>query len=437
MRYSFACLLVISPLLALGEEPSWPRWRGPLGNGYVADVNPPLKWDESTNIKWKVRLPGERGSSTPVVVGDRLFVQATEDTGKRAKPEDIPKPNRDFQKIPEAPKTYHRYFLLCLDLNSGKEKWRKLVAEAVPHEGHHPNHSHAGYSPVTDGERVYATFGSRGVFCFTLEGEPVWERDFPRMETRRGWGEGGSMALHDGVLVLPYDHEGPSFIAGLDAKTGKTLWKQDRDEVTCWSTPLVIEQGGKAQVIVNGTGYSRAYDLKSGEVIWKCAGQTVNAIPSPVATDKAVICMSGYRGAYAVAIPRGATGDVTKSEKLIWTHDRGTPYVPSPMLMDGRLYFSQGNNATLSCLDAETGEVIFDRERVPGVRSFYASPVGAKGRIYLTGRGGTTVVLKAGTSEVDVLATNPLDDEIDGTPVLVGGKVLLRGQRYLYCVEGK
>lgn len=417
------------------EAPSWSNWRGPLRTGFVPEGNPPIEWDEQTNVRWKTRLPGDRGSSTPAVAAHHVFVQAAEDTGRTVAPNDVPKPDPRFDKIPKAPNTYHRFILACYDLRDGKELWKRVVKEAALHEGHHPTHSFAGFSPVTDGERVYAHFGSQGVYAFTNDGEPLWDRQFPRQETRRGWGEGGSIALHDGILVIPYDHEGDSFIIALNAKNGETIWKQDRDEVTCWSTPLVLEQDGRTQVIVNGTGYARSYDLKTGEVIWKCAGQTVNAIPAPVADEKYVYCMSGYRGSFAVAIPRDATGDVSQSSELAWTYERGTPYVPSPLLMGGRLYFTQGNNVAMSVLDAHTGKVLMDRERLPGLVELYASPVGVKDRIYVVGRSGTTNVIKAGVDTIEVMARNRLDDEIDASPVVVGDQLLLRGHQYLYCIS--
>ncbi|HEY8505721.1 MAG TPA: PQQ-binding-like beta-propeller repeat protein, partial [Gemmataceae bacterium] len=246
---------------------NWPQWRGPLACGFVPDGDPPLKWDEKTNVRWKAPLPG-RGSSTPAVWGDRVFVLAAEDTGRQARAEDIPKPDPRFDKRPVPPTTYHRFYVLCFDRNTGKELWRRLAREAVPHEGHHESHSYAAYSPVTDGERLYAHFGSHGTYCYSLDGKLLWERDLGRMETRLGWGEGGSPALHGDTLVITFDHEGDSFLTALDAKTGEPRWKKDRDEPSCWATPLIVTHGGTTQVVVNGTGKARGYDLATGEVLW-------------------------------------------------------------------------------------------------------------------------------------------------------------------------
>src|SRR5262245_25903359 len=174
---------------------NWPQWRGPLATGWSPTADPPRKWDEKTNVKWKVPLPG-RGSSTPAVWGERVFVLAAEDTGRAAREADVPETDPAYEKRTQPPRTYHRFLVLCLDRGTGKSLWRRVACEAVPHEGHHDSHSYAAFSPVTDGRRVYAWFGSRGLYAYDLDGKPLWQRDLGRMETRLGWGEGGSPAVH-------------------------------------------------------------------------------------------------------------------------------------------------------------------------------------------------------------------------------------------------
>ncbi len=413
----------------------WPQWRGPLATGMAPRGNPPLRWDQKTNVKWKTALPGH-GSSTPVVWGDRVFVLTAADTGREADPRDLPKADARFNKRTQAPTTYHQFIVLCLDRKTGKERWRRVAAEQVPHEGHHPTHSYAAASPVTDGRFVYAFFGSRGLHCYDVEGNLRWKRDLGRMNTRLGWGEGASPALAGDTLFVTWDHEGPSFITALDAKTGTERWKAARDEVTSWATPLVVEYRGKTQVIVNGTKRVRSYDAATGKVIWECGGQTVNPIPSPVRCGDTVICMTGYRGAAAYCIPLDATGDVTGTDKIVWKYERGTPYVPSPLLAGDRLYFTKANQPILTCLNARTGKPLIDQVRLPKLDSLYASPAGAGDRMYFVGRNGTTLVLKI-ADKLDVLAVNPLDEQIDASPVIVGKQLLLRGEKHLYCIEEK
>jgi outer membrane protein assembly factor BamB len=416
---------------------NWHQWRGPLATGVAPTGDPPVNWDAQTNVKWKAPLTG-RGSATPIVWGDQVFVLTAVDTGRQADPAALPKPDTRFEKKTKAPTSYYQFYVLGFDRQTGQERWRHLATEQVPHEGHHETHSYAAASPTTDGRRLYVSFGSRGVFCYDLAGKLLWQRDLGRVQTRLGWGEAIEPVVHGNTLFLARDQEVPggSFLIALDAATGETRWKVERDEKTGWTTPLVVEQQGRSQLIVNGTNRVRSYDPETGKLLWQCGGQTVNAIPSPVATNGLVVCMSGYRGSAATAIPLDAEGDVTNTAKVAWHHDRGTPYVPSPLLVGERLYFTQANNALLTCLNVHSGKPILDRVRLSGVNSFYASPVAAAGRIYLVSREGTTLVLKEG-DQLDILATNHLDDTIDASPAIAGKQMFLRGERFLYCLEAK
>jgi outer membrane protein assembly factor BamB len=419
----------------LSAEPldNWHHWRGPLANGTAPKADPPLKWDAKTNIKWKAALPG-RGSSTPIVWGDQVFVVTAIDTGKEADPNQLPKEDPRFEKKTVAPTTVHQFVVLSFDRRTGKERWRHLAAEAVPHEGHHGSHSYAAGSPTTDGRFLYVSFGSFGTYCYTLDGQLQWKRDLGRLRTRLGWGEAVTPVIHGDALLLNWDQEADAALYCLDAKTGKTRWKAERDEKTSWNTPLVVEHKGRTQVILNGTKRIRSHDLESGKQIWQCGGMTTNAIPSPVVAGDVVYVMSGYGKGSAVAIPLDSTGDVTESDKLLWRFKRGTPYVPSPLLLGDRLYFTAANRALFTILDTKSGKALLDLERLPGQRSFYSSPVAAQGRIYLVDQAGTTLVLKQG-DKLEVLATNRLDDAIDASPALVGKQLFLRSAKALYCIE--
>ncbi len=430
-----ALVLLASSTRAAESDPldGWWQWRGPLATGEAPRGKPPVRWDEKTNIAWKVELPG-RGSSTPIVVGNRVFVLAAEDTGRKADPKDLPKRVPRFSTKTNPPDTYHRFLVLCLDRKTGRVLWQRTAAEKVPHEGHHDTHSYAAYSPVTDGKRLYVHFGSFGVFCYDLDGTPLWQRDLGRMHTRLGWGEGGSPAIHDGRLFLNRDQEASSALYALNAETGKTLWKAERDELTTWATPLPVSWKGTTQVILPATKKIRSYDAATGKVLWECGGMTVNCIPSPVARGGVAWIVSGYRGAAAVAVPLDARGDATG--KTLWTLDRGTPYVPSPLLVGDRLWFTQMNEPVLTSVDAKTGKVVLDRVRLGALRNLYASPAAAASRIYLSDRNGTTLVFKQ-ADKLDVLAVNRLDESIDASPAIAGTQLFLRGERHLYCIEEK
>ncbi len=421
-------LLTVSVSVAEAQF-DWPQWRGPLSNGVAEDADPPLTWGEEENVHWKVRIAGE-GHATPIVSGGRIFVATAIDSGKEA---ESPIPPRDDAKtVP--PKNIYDFVLLCLDVETGRELWRRTATSTSPQEGRHTTNSYASGSPVTDGERVYISFGSYGVFAFTVDGEPVWQRDLGDMRTRYGWGEGTSPAVWRDLLFLTWDHEDQSYLYALDTSSGEIRWKVERDEPTSWATPLVIDAADQPQLIVNGTNRARSYDPRTGEVLWECGGQTVNAIPSPVADDAHVYCMSGYRGSALFAIPLSSRGDLTDTEQIPWSFHRGTPYVPSPVLVDGRLYFTAANTNVLTCLDVKTGAVLFGPVRLPEIDSLYASPVAAAGRIYFAGRNGATTVIAAGDA-FEVLATNRLDEGIDASPVAIGDRMLIRTSTHLYSLR--
>ncbi len=416
-------------------RPNWPHWRGPDANGNAGKADPPIKWDAQTNIKWKAPLAGQ-GSATPIVWGDQVFVVTAIKTDRVADAKDIVKVDPSLVRKTNPPMHYYQFVVLAFDRDTGKLRWKHVAAEKVPHEGHHVSHSYAAGSPTTDGQRLYVSFGSFGIFCYDLEGKLLWTRDLGRMVTRLGWGEAVTPVIRGDSLLLNWDQEVNAALICLDAKTGETKWRTERDDKTSWNTPLVVEHKGTTQVIVNGTKRVRSYDLKTGKEIWQCAGMTINAIPSPVAADGIVYVLSGYTGAGGVAIALDSKGDLGLDGPTVWRINKGTPYVPSPVLIGQRLYYTQANTPMYSVLDIKTGKTLLDRERLPGAASFYASPIAAAGRIYLTDRAGTTLVLRQADT-LEVLAMNVLDDPIDASPVAVGRQLFLRGERFLYCIEEK
>lgn len=483
---TFAIAAVSFEVQAQEISVQWPNFRGPEFTGVAPRATPPLTWSETENIKWKVELPG-RGSGSPIVWGDRIYLQAAIKTDRTADspPESASRISKSKFRLvagerlltqneatppaPEAPPAgappaeqgppegrgrrggggrgqggfggfgietptnYHQFVVICLDRKTGETIWQKVATEAIPHEGHHGTASFASSTPVTDGKNLYVSFGSRGVYSYDLDGNLRWKKDLGIMRTRNMFGEGSSPALHGDTLVINWDHEGQSFITALDANTGETKWKVDRDEETTWNTPLILEHEGKTQVIVNGMNRARAYDLSNGEIIWECGGQVMGAVPTPLVYKNLAFLMTGHRGAALYAIPLSSKGDITDTDQVAWKLDKDTPYVPSPLLYDNQLYFMKSNNGIMSCYQAETGEEVFKAQRVPGIDMIYSSLVGADGKIYIAGRNGTTVVARHGP-EFEILATNQLDEPIDATLALVGNEVILRGEKSLYCI---
>jgi outer membrane protein assembly factor BamB len=423
--------LVISATMVVtsadeAADRNWPQWRGPRATGVAPHANPPSEWSETKNVAWKVEIPG-RGSSSPVVWGDQVFLTTAVPAGATG-------PTSHGPRGGARPREPHRFIVMAIDRGTGKVRWERVAREETPHEATQENGTWASSSAVTDGQHVIASFESRGIYAYDLNGKPVWQLDLGDKKMRNEFGEGSSPALHGNSLVIVWDHQGESFIAALDKRTGKELWRQKRDEIDTWATPLVVEHAGRAQVVVSGMNRVRSYDLESGRLVWHTAGLTMNVIPSPVAADGMVFVTSGFRGNSLKAIRLAdAKDDITGTPALAWTLDRDTPYVPSPLLYDGILYILKSNNGLLTALDAKSGAPHYQAQRLEKVPNVYASPVGAAGRIYVTGRDGTTAVLRHGKA-FEVLAENTLDDGFDASPAVAGDDIFLRGYTSLYRI---
>jgi len=450
------------------DERFWPQWRGPQFNGVAPLGNPPLEWSEDHNVTWKVEIPGV-GYSSPIIWEDTIFLlSAVAVEGAAATPTadaatglplSAPRPGDgttgdapfdaaagDTAVAPQRGQRQRRrgqaaapptldYTLMALDRADGSVKWSKVARREAPHEGKQGNNSWASSSAITDGEHVFAFFGSRGLYAYDMAGNPQWDVDFGDMRIRNGFGEGATPVLHGDKLVVVWDHQGDSFIVALDKSSGEEVWRQARNEPDTWATPLVVVADGRTQVITAGERGTYGYDLDSGELIWEGPGLTVNPIPSPVYADGVVYLTSGYRGEALRAVRLAdAAGDITGSAAILWEHNRDTPYVSSPLLYDGTLYFLKSNSPILTAIDVASGEAHYGPQRLEGLQEVYSSPVGAAGRVYFVGRDGGALVLSNG-SDFEVLASNSLDDGFEASPAIVGDELYLRGRRFLYRIE--
>jgi len=402
----FFCEASLAPAWAARSElynRNWPQWRGPAQNGIVLHGNPPLTWAEDKNVKWKVAVPG-LGHATPIIWENRIFILTA-----------VPLEGEDGELA---------FTVLCLDRQTGRTRWRKVAREDAPHQGIQQTNSHASGSPVTDGEVLVALFGSYGVYCYDLDGELRWSKDLGKVDVT--WGEGSSPAIVGDVVIVLQDNNADSFIYAFDRTTGRELWKKNREEGSSWTTPYILERDGRTQVIVNGSTAVRSYDPRTGDVWWQCSGLGRNVIPTIVSDQNAIYAVSGQRTTpKAMAIRLGGTGDLTGTDAVLWTVTRGTPYVSSPLLYGGNLYLFQHINALLTCLDAATGEPHYSQERLEGMTSVYASPIGANERVYLVGREGITLVLE-NSDDLTIMASNELDDEFNASPAVVGNELFLR-----------
>ena len=424
-KWLFPVLIVAAATATFADSPDadhfWPQWRGPLGTGVAPHADPPIHWDEKTNIRWKIKLPG-KGHSSPVVWHDRVFVTAAVPFGEAVPPRLSGAPGA-HDEVPVT--NTHEFMVMAIRRRDGKILWKRTVRQQIPHAGGHYTASLASSSPVTDGDRLFAFFNSYGLYCLDLQGELLWEKDLGRMHPLHSHGEGSSPALYRDTLIINWDHQGPSFVAAFDVATGNRRW----------TTPIIVEHAGKPQVIVSGSQLVQSYDLTTGRVIWKCAGLSVkNVVSSPVAAGNMVFTGSSYDRPAMLAIRLdGAAGDITGSDHLVWTRKRGAPYVPSPLLYDGSLYFIAHFQPVLTRVDAITGRDQPGAFRLNGLRHVFASPVAAANRLYITDRDGTTLVLSH-DNKPQTLASNRLDDSFSATPALAGREIYLRGEQYLYCI---
>lgn len=414
------------------ETQNWSQWRGPFGTGEAAqDANPPITWGEKNNLKWKTLLPG-LGHSTPVIWNDHIFLTTAVPVGKKSPPKFSGAPGaHDNSPVIQQ----HEFVVAAINRKDGKFLWQKTVRKTLPHAGGHVSGSLASASPVTDGKLVYAFFGSYGLYALDFGGKIKWQVDLGLMNSKHGHGEGSSPALINDTLIVNWDHEGESFVVAFDTGTGKQLWKKSRDEATSWSSPITFEFEGRSQVLVSGTTRARCYDVTTGDLIWECGGLSANVVATPIVRNGFAWLGSSYDTRALLAIKlQGASGDITDSDQVLWTRQQRTPYVPSPLLYEDTLYYFAHYQAIISRVIAETGEDLPGPLRINGLRSLYASPVGAANRIYLTDLSGTTVVISHSKKMPEMLATNHLEDEFSASPVIVGKQLFLRGKN-LYCIQ--
>ena len=420
----------------LKADSNWPSWRGVTGNGVAPDSsNPPKEWSEEKNIFWKKKLPG-LGHSTPVIWQDKIFLTSAIPFGEVTEPPIYDNAPGSHDNSPVAQK--HKFVVLCIDKKTGETIWNTKCNELFPHEGGHKSGSLASASPVTDGKQVIAYFGSHGLYSIDCQsGKIIWKRDLGKMATKHGHGEGSSPVLKGNTIIINWDHEKESAIYAIDKNTGKNIWKVDRKEVTSWSTPIIVKSGEKNQVIVSSTQRIRGYDMNNGKVIWECSGMSNNVVASPVSENEKVYLGCSYDKRAMIAIDiKEAKGDITDTDHVMWSTNKRTPYVPSPLLYKGTLYYLSHYQGILSVTHAESGKTKAGPFRISALRDIYSSPVGAGDHIYITSREGLTIVLSH-DDEPEPVAFNKLDDSFSASAAISGNQIFLRGEKFLYCIGSK
>ena len=457
-RVGFVAVLMLVPALAgigpaglAAESDNWPHFRGPTMNAAVAD-NPdlPETWSQTENVEWVTDVPG-LGWSSPVVWGNRVFLTTVTAMGEFEQP----KPGLYApQGRPEPPPLEHDWLVYCLDLETGDVLWRRSVNSGRPSFARHMKNTYASETPTTDGERVYVRFGELGLYTFDMDGNQVWSLEIPDRQTRSDWGSASSPVLHDDKLIIVYDNEEESWIAALDKRTGREIWRTARDEVSSWATPYIWEHEQRTEIVTSGMNQIRSYDL-DGNLLWELTGMSSIAIPTPFSEFGLVYVASRYIGDQfrpVYAIQPGAAGDISvyrevasglqegfpgtrnysQDDHVVWSYPLLGTY-NTTALVYGDIYYTLLDRGFLTAHDAATGEAIYGRQRLEIGNGFTASPWGYNGKIFLLSEDGDTFVVKAGP-EFEILHKNSLSEMSLATPAVARGSLILRTQSKLYRI---
>ena len=421
---------------------SWPSFRGPEAAGVADGQKLPDRWNGETgeNILWKTPIPG-LGHSSPIVWGDRIFVT----TAISSHTDASFRPGLYGDGDASEDRSVHKWMLFSLDKRTGKVNWERIAFEGEPIQKRHIKSTYASATPATDGRLVVASFGSQGVHAYDVDGNFLWKVDLGHLDLGAydvptfEWGPASSPILWKGLVILQCDTQKDSFVLALDAETGETTWKTDRDEAPSWGTPNVYQGSAGSELVTNAANYIRGYEPGSGKELWRLGGSSKITAPTPIFTDGLIIVASGRRPEQPIFVLRpGARGDITlsegetKSDAVVWSRQRRGPYMPTPLLYRGFLYVL-GNNGVFDAYDPSTGEELY-RERIPHLGSgFSASPVAADGKIYLSNEDGDMVVVAAGP-EFEHIATNSMGELLMATPALSEGVMYVRSVDTLFAV---
>lgn len=417
---------------------NWSQWRGPEGTGVSTETNAPAEWSNNKNIKWKTAIAGH-GHSSPIVWGNKVFL--TTDVEGATVPGNKAVEHKIEGQIFVHPDSVgadrkHNFKVLCVDRATGRLLWEQTAYTGAVFDDRHRKGSYAAPTPATDGNYVYAWFGGEGdgLYAYDMNGKLMWKTPVGKIASV-GMGPGASPVLHDNVVLLQCDEdEGKnSFIVAIDKKTGKQVWKTSRQVQASWATPLVIQHGGRAEVITSGNEWIISYDAKTGKELWKMKGHGSNAIGTPLVGHGLVFVYAGFPVKKTFAIKLGATGDITGSANMVWQYDKGTAYVPSSILYGDYLYL-MSDRGILTCLDAKTGKVVYEGGRIPVPATFTASPIAVEGKLLLTSEDGDTYVVKAGPKH-EVVATNSVGEPVYASPAIADGMIFIRGEKNLYGIS--
>jgi outer membrane protein assembly factor BamB len=417
-----------------GQNANWAQWRGAEGQGISAETNLPVEWSDSKNIRWKAEIPG-RGHSSPIVWGNRVFLTTSIEGAVIPGAEAVKHYQRGQPYVhPDSVGADHSYTmkLVCLDASSGKVLWQQTAYEGRVFDNRHRKNTYASTTPVTDGKYIYLSFEAEGLYCYDFNGRQIWKTSLGKI-AKGGMGYGTSPVLFANLVILQCDQDSgdDSFIAAVNKLTGKEVWRTPRHHRRSWATPLLVKTAERAELIASGAESVIAYDPATGKELWRAPGVVSNPIPSPVTGHGLVIVSAGSQDKRAYAIKLGGSGDLTNTPNMIWSYDKATAYVPSPILYGDYLYLLT-DAGLITCMEAKTGTVIY-QSRLPVPAKFTASPVAFDGKLLITSEDGDSFIVRAGTA-LEVLNTNSLNEPVYASPAIAGGRIFLRGEKHLYCI---
>jgi len=437
-------------LLGLGSPPAvwalsdnWPQWRGPNMTAVVADdPQLPEVWSATENVAWKTGIPG-LGWSSPIVWDNRVFVTSVVADVESEQPKSgLYLPDTGVERPPDPPPGIHHWMVYALDLHTGEIIWQQSAYDGPALSPRHPKNSYASATPVTDGERLHVLFGNLGLFTYDMDGHLLWSRRLEARQDKWGWGTGSSPTLLEDQVIVLHDNEEESYIASFDSKTGEEMWRQVRDEVSAWSTPVVWANSLRTEIVTVGKDKVRSYD-QSGQLLWFFSGKmTEVTIPTPIPDREMIYVSSGYvadnhRPVYAIR--PGATGDITlaageqHNEFIAWYKPRVGSYNPSPILYRG-FYYTLLDGGFVTAHDADTGEPAYGRQRIKTGATFTSSLWAYNGKIFALSEDGATYVIEAGPN-YRLIGKNSLDEMALASPAIAGHTLLIRTASSLYAIR--
>jgi outer membrane protein assembly factor BamB len=427
---------------AASSAGQWPSFRGPSASGVAEGQGLPDRWDGAArqNVLWRTPIPGLAHSS-PIVWGDTVFVTTAVSSRKDA----TFKPGLYGDGDASDDRSVHKWVIYAIDKRTGRVRWERVAREGAPRNKRHIKSTYASATPATDGRIVVAWFGSEGVHAFDVNGAPLWQVDFGRVDMGAydiptyEWGPASSPIIWNGLVILQCDTQADSFVLALDVETGETVWKTSRNELPSWGTPTVAETPAGPELVTNASNFIRGYDARTGRELWRLAGSSKITAPTPIFADDLIVVASGRAPERPIFVVKpGSQGDLTlardqtSSSAIAWSRPGRGSYMPTPLAYQGLLYVL-ANNGVLDAYDLKTGKEIY-RQRLPLVGSgFSASPVAADGKIYLSNEDGDMLVVRAGPT-FDHIATNSIGELLMATPALSEGVMFVRGAASLFAI---